>query len=73
MFSAIKICFLFSEIDDNGRPAGMALRNVGCDHVGHGAAAGERRSYNRERRESCKSICHGSNRATLEEATEHRT
>ena len=73
MFAAVEICFLLSEIDHNGGPTGMSLRHVRNDHVGHGAAAGEPKSEGSESGESSKSICHGLNRATLEEANEDRT
>ena len=67
MFAAVEICLLFPEIDDDGSAAGMSLRHVRSDHVGHGAAAGQRRGQGRERGELEESSCHDLNRATLEE------
>jgi hypothetical protein len=40
MFSAVEIGFLLAQIDHNGGPAGVPLRHVGNDHIGHRAAAG---------------------------------
>jgi hypothetical protein len=48
MFSAVEISFLLPEIDHNGRPPGMALRDMRSDHVCNRAAAGEPKNEDRK-------------------------